>query len=97
MANVSSRKAGAVGAPVRIQNVAVETDVLAEPGVLHRVILANSGAAATLTIKDGATTLVVLNVPANTAPPVSLEIGIPFADLTATPSHASVDALFIIN
>lgn len=81
----------------RVQNTAAEQTVRASPGQLHRIILSNSGAAATLTLKDGATTMQVLNVPANTAAPVSLDMGpLKFAtSLKVTASATSVDALFI--
>jgi hypothetical protein len=95
---VPARKLATGGSPVRVQNANTEQTVDANPGVLRRVILSNSGAAATLTIKNGATTLQVLNVPASTAAPVSLEMGFGYStSLKVTPSNVSVDALFVIN
>lgn len=82
----------------RVVAVAVDTTVKATPGVLHRLVISNSAAAATLTVKDGATAQIVLNVPANTAAPVSLDIDCPFTtSIVLTPSNASVDVLAIFS
>lgn len=79
----------------RIQNASTEQTVKSTAGVLIRIILSNGGATArTLTIKDGSTTLTVLNLAASAS--AVIEFGIEFASsLKITPSHAEVDALII--
>src|SRR5262249_46329409 len=84
------------GKVARIQNVATEQTVKNAPGILHRLILSNAGVAGTLTVKDGATTLIVLNVPANTAPPAVVECHFSFtSSLKITPSAVGLDTLVV--
>lgn len=86
----------ALGATARLQNVNSEQTVKASPGLLQRIILSNSSTAGTLTIKDGSTTLIVLNVPASTAAPVEINFGAAFlTSLKITPSATSLDCLVI--
>ena len=83
------------GSKARVQNVGTEQTVKNAAGFLHRIVLSNGGATArTLTLKDGATTLNVLNLPASESR--VYEMGVPFAtSIKVTPSHAEVDALII--
>lgn len=87
----------ASSAPVRVQNVSTEQTVKATAGFLRRIVVANANAAVqTLTVKDGATTLVVLQIPATDTREIDFDI--PFTtSLKVTPSHANVDALFIFD
>jgi hypothetical protein len=85
-----------IGKAARIQNVSTEQTVKNAAGILQRIILSNSGATGTLTIKDDTATLIVLNVPASTAAPVLLDFGIAFASsLKITPSATNVDVLVV--
>lgn len=88
-------KSQAAGSKSRVQNVATEQTVKNGPGLLRRIVLSNGGAGArTLTLKDGATTLNVLNLPASETR--VYEFNVYFAtSIKATPSHAEVDALLI--
>lgn len=80
----------------RVQNLTGDQVVKAAAGLLHRIVLSNGGVAATLTVKDGAATLVVLNVPANTGAPVSVEFGLQCAaSIVVNPSAVGVDALVV--
>lgn len=83
------------GNHARLQNVSTEQTVKSSAGVLKRIILSNSGGSAyTLTIKDNATTLTVLNAPALSS--AVFELGVEFtSSLKITPSNAAVDALVI--
>ena len=84
------------GLASRLQNANTEQTIKSSAGILHRVVLSNSSTAGTLTIKDGSTTLIVLNVPASTAAPVAIEFGIAFSSsLKMTPSATSIDALVV--
>lgn len=84
-----------IGNATRVQNTTDETTVKSSAGVLQRVILSNGGGSArTLTIKDGATTLNVLNIAANAS--AFFDFGVRFAtSLKVTASHADVDALIV--
>jgi hypothetical protein len=89
------RTAGAAGSKARVQGVATEQTVKASAGVLHTVIIANNNAAVqTLTLTDGATAQIVLQVPAKDTR--SVAFGVQFAtSIKATPSSADIDALFV--
>jgi hypothetical protein len=92
----SGRKYADASLYTRIQNVTGDQTVKATRGILRWIVLSNSGAAATLTLKDGATTVLVLNVPASTAAPVALAFHAAFStSIIVAPSAASVDALVV--
>lgn len=73
-----------------------EQTVKSSPGILWRIVVANQGAAAgTLTVSDGETDLIVIDIP-NSEAAVSIEFGIEFnTDLRVTPSVTDIDALVI--
>lgn len=85
----------AAGSKTRIQNVTGEQTVKSSAGILHRIVLANGAAAVgSLTVTDGATTLLVAEVGADTT--LSLEFGVQFdTNIKVTPSAATIDALII--
>ncbi len=80
---------------LRIQNSTDETTVKATAGVLQRIVLSNGGASArTVTIKNAAATLTVLNLAASDSEVFDLQI--PFStSLKITNSHAEVDTLVV--
>ena len=79
----------------RIQNVSTEQTVKASAGTLWRVVVANANAGVqTLTLTDGSTAQLVIQVPPTTT--LSLEFGVAFGtSIKCTPSHANIDALFM--
>jgi hypothetical protein len=80
----------------RVQGVTGNQTVKATAGYVYRVVLSNSGIAGTLTLIDGATTLIVLNVLASTMDAISLEIGAPFTtSIVVNPSATGIDVLVI--
>lgn len=88
------KQAWVAGSKTRVQNTTAEQTIKATAGILWTVIAANSGTAATLAIADGATTQIVLQVPANDM--VVVPFGVEFdTSIKATPSATTVDALFI--
>jgi hypothetical protein len=94
--NQRSKSAGAASAPIRVQGVSTQQTVFGGVCRLVGLLVANANAAVqTLTIKDGSTTLVVLSIPANDSR--QFDLALPFATaLNATPSHANIDALFLV-
>lgn len=83
------------GSASRIQNTSSEQTVCATACYLNRIIVANpSGGHQTTTVKDGATTMFVLEVASKET--VSVEFGYRHAEsLKVTNSDATVDALVI--
>lgn len=95
MAIVTQRRAATfAGQRTRVQNVTGDQTVKATAGFVHRIILSNVTAAATLTLKDGATTLTVLQIGAPAT--ASIPIAAPFAtSIIITPSATTIDALVV--
>lgn len=83
------------GTKTRVQGVSSIQTVKATPGFLWRIIVANANAAAqTLTVTDGSTAQVVIEVPATDTRTVEFQA--PFTtSIKLTPSHANIDALCI--
>ncbi len=86
-----------LGSVLRVQNANTLQTVKSTAGILHRLILSNADFdEGTLTVKDGSSTLIVLNVPASTAAPVVVDCGFTFnTSLTLTPSAVGIDVLAI--
>lgn len=97
MAGGSNQRKGALvaGSKTRVQNVTGDQTVKASPGTLHRIIFSNAAAAVgSLTVKDGSTTLIVMELLQDTTLPV--EFGVKFTtSIVVTPSAATIDALVI--
>jgi hypothetical protein len=88
------QQALASGAKTRVQNVTGDQTVKATAGMLNRIILSNVTAAATLTLKDGATTQTVIQIGAPQT--LILDIGVPFTtSIVVTPSATTIDALVL--
>lgn len=89
------KSAALAGNKSRVQGVTGAQTIKASAGVLTRVIVANADAAAqTLTVLDGATTLIVLRLPAGDSR--ALELGLPMtSSIVVTPSSINLDALIV--
>jgi len=79
-----------------VQGVSTEQTLRTGACRLAGIIVSNANAAVqTVTIKDGSTTLIVLQIPANDSR--QFDLGFPIAtSLKVTPSHANIDALFVV-
>lgn len=83
------------GSKTRVQNVTGDQTVKATPGVLRRLVISNANAAVqTLTLKDGASTIIVIQVPATTTISLPIESG-HTTSIVVNPSHANIDALVL--
>ncbi len=91
------KQTAAAGSKTRVQGVATVQTVKAAAGILHRVVASNANAAVqTLTLTDGASDLVVIQVPATST--IVVDVGARFTtSIKGTPSHANVDALFLFD
>ena len=84
---------------LRVEGVAVKTQVKGSAGLLHRIVVSNHNAAAqTLTVLDDTDIITDIHLPGSAAfgSVICLEFGIQITtSLEVTPSHNDVDALVI--
>jgi hypothetical protein len=95
-AGSNQRKASLLaGSKTRVAGVTGDQVVKATPGVLHRIDVSNTNAAVqTLTLKDGATAQIVIQVPTKTT--LLLDFGVPFAtSIVLTPGSVDIDAMVL--
>jgi hypothetical protein len=89
----------AAGSKTRVTGVATEQVIKATSGILHRIVVTNTTAVATLDISDGASPggdIIVARIPVDTT--VTLDFNVQFDNnIRVTPSNASIDALVIFD
>jgi hypothetical protein len=97
MAAGNQRKTGILFASqkTRVSGVTGDQTVKATPALLHRLVISNNDVAAqTVTIKDGAATLIVIKVPPNS--PFQPELFIQMVtSVILNPSNANLDILAV--
>jgi len=92
----SQKKAAtAAGSKTRVQNVTGDQTVKATTGILWRIVVTNAAAAVgSITLKDGATTLGVFEVPADKTETFEFSCVMDTSIIIA-PSATTMDALVI--
>lgn len=93
----NQRKTGILFASqkARVTGVTGDQTVKSGPALLHRLVISNGDAAVqTVTLKDGATTLIVIKVPTGQAfqPELFIQIA---TSIIINPSNANLDVLVV--
>jgi hypothetical protein len=90
----SNRRAGFFASQkTRVQGVTNDQTIKGTGGFLHRVIVANLDAALqSLVIKDGASIIATVRVPAGTTIPAEVMVAMG-TSIVVNPSNANIDAL----
>lgn len=92
---INPRRIATAKSRTRVQGVSTQQIVKPGPAVLKRLIVSNADAAAqTLTLADGATTLLVIRVPIGQTLSLPLDLEMT-TDLRVTPSSVNLDALIL--
>ena len=98
MSNIK-KKGLAAGSKTRVSGENTEQTIKATSGILHRIVVTNNTAVATLDISDGASPggdQIVARIPVDVV--TVIEIGCQFdTDIRITPSAATIDALVIFD
>ena len=89
----------AAGSKTGVTGKTTEQIIKTTPGILHRIVVTNNTAVATLDISDGASPggdVIVIRVPVDTT--LSLYFNVQFdSSIRVTPSAATIDALIIFD
>lgn len=95
--NAAKYSSNVGGRSYRVQNTTSATLVRQGPGILRRIEFANGhSAVATVTVSDGASTLVVLELAADQSEAFEFNVAVT-TNITITNSNAAVDALVIFD
>lgn len=87
---------GRAGKKFRLTGGTGSTDITTVPAVLRRVVVGTAVASATITIRDGATVVTVLTLPATVTNPFDVAFEAVFGTkLNAQLSNAGIDCTFL--